>query len=51
MIAEINTEYAAMGVDVGVTRNAGVVGTEGDEDEESDSDSEPRPSKRYVNFS
>jgi hypothetical protein len=52
MIAEINTEYAAMGVDVGVTRNAGVVGTEGDEDAEEDTDShEPRPSMRYVNFS
>jgi DNA-binding transcriptional MerR regulator len=52
MFAEINAEYAAMGVNIGVTRNAGVVGTEDDEDEESDSEShESRPIKRYVNLS
>jgi hypothetical protein len=52
MIADINAEYAAMGVNVGVTHTTGVIGTEGveddDEDEESDSGHEPRPSKRYV---
>ena len=52
MIADINAEYAAMGVNVGVTHTTGVTGTEGveddDEDEESDSGHEPRPSKRYV---
>jgi hypothetical protein len=53
MIAEINAEYAAMGVNVGVTHDASVVGIEGDEDEEeeSDSDHEPRPTKRYVSLS
>jgi hypothetical protein len=52
MIADINAEYAAMGVNVGVTHNTGVVGIEGDEDEdeESDSDHEPRSSKRCVNL-
>jgi hypothetical protein len=51
MIADINAEYAAMGVNVGVTHNTGVVGIEGDEDEdeESDSDHEPQSSKRCVN--
>jgi hypothetical protein len=53
MIAGINAEYAAMGVNVDVTHDAGIVGTEGDEDaeeEESDNDHEPRSSKRYVYF-
>jgi hypothetical protein len=52
MIAEINAEYAAMGVNVGVTHNVSIVGIEGDEDEEEDSDSdhEPRSSMRYVNL-
>jgi hypothetical protein len=52
MIADINAEYAAMGVNVGVTHTTDVAGSEGDEDEdddeESDSGHEPRPSKRYV---
>jgi hypothetical protein len=53
MIADINAEYAAMGVNIGVTHNTSVVGTEGDEDEEeeSGSDHEPRPTKRYVYIS
>jgi hypothetical protein len=52
MIADINAEYATMGVNVGVTHDAGVVGTEGDEDAEEDTDSHgPRSSKRYVHFS
>jgi hypothetical protein len=52
MIADINAEYAAMGVNIGVTHDASVVGIEGDEDEEeeSDSDHEPRSSKRCVNL-
>jgi hypothetical protein len=52
MIADVEAEYAAMGVHAGVTLDAGVVGTEGDEDEEEDSDSdhEPHPTKRYVYF-
>jgi hypothetical protein len=53
MIADIHAQYAAMGVNVGVTHDTGVVGTEGDEDveeEENDSDHEPRSSKRYVYF-
>jgi hypothetical protein len=52
MIGDINAKYAAMGVNIGVTLNAGVVGTECDEDEEEDSDSdhEPHPTKRYVYF-
>jgi hypothetical protein len=52
MIADINAEYAAMGVNVGVAHTTDVVGTEGvedeDEDEQSDSGHEPRPSKRYI---
>jgi hypothetical protein len=56
MIADIIAEYAAMGVNA-IVRDAGVIGTEGDEDAEEedsdgdherDSDHEPRPSKRYV---
>jgi hypothetical protein len=52
MIAEINAEYAAMGVNIGVIHDASAVGIEGDENAEeevdSDSDHEPRPTKRYV---
>jgi hypothetical protein len=53
MIADIEAEYAAMGVHVGVTRDTSIVGTEGDEDEEEDSDSDPEPrlTKRCVNSS
>lgn len=52
-IADINGQYAAMGVNVGVTHDAvGVVaGTDDDEikeEEESDSDHEPRQSKKFV---
>jgi hypothetical protein len=51
MIADINAEYAALGVNVGVTHTTDVVGTKDDEnedDEESDNGHERRPSKRYV---
>jgi hypothetical protein len=52
MIAEINAEYAAKGVIIGVTHNAGVVSTEDDQDEDSDSDShESRLIRRYVYLS
>jgi hypothetical protein len=54
MIADINAQYAAMGLNVGITHDASAVGTEGYEDveeEESDSDHEPRSLKRYVYLS
>jgi hypothetical protein len=53
MIADINAQYAAMGVNVGITHDASAVGTEGDkaEEEESDSDNGPRSLKRYVYLS
>jgi hypothetical protein len=50
MIAEINAEYAAMDVNISVTRISTDDGTDGDEDEEEKSDNEPRTSKRYVDF-
>jgi hypothetical protein len=53
MIADINAEYAAMGVNVGITHDTGVVGTEGDDDEEEGNDSghEIPLSERYVYLS
>ena len=53
MIADINAEYAAMGVHAGINHDASVVGINDheEEEEESDSDHEPRPIKRYVYIS
>jgi hypothetical protein len=53
MMADINAQYAAMGVNaVGVTHDAtSIVGTDDeDEDEDGDSNHEPRASRRYVSF-
>ena len=48
MIADINTQYAAVGV-YGLPHNAGAEGDE-DEDEDGGSDQGMRPSRRYVSY-
>jgi hypothetical protein len=51
MIADIYAQYAAMGVNVGITHDADVVSTEDENAEDEDGNDKPRPSKRYVNLS